>query len=128
MKYKVYIEDSSESKPRPHEIAAVIKIAEIERSDMVFMRRLQSKLPDLYFLKTNTRWELKSPLGGGKRTIQNNLREASLHSENVIIDLTRARLTDAQGISRAREFMKSEKTRIKHLKVLTKRKLIVDIK
>ena len=92
------------------------------------MRRFQSKSPDLYILRTNTRWELKSPTGGSKHTVQNNLRDADAQSENVILDLTRAKLTDKQGISRAKEFIRDERSRIKHLKVLTKNKKLIDIK
>ena len=50
------------------------------------MRRFQSKSPDLYVLKTNILWELKSPTGNEKHTIQNNLRETDGQSDNVILD------------------------------------------
>ena len=126
--YKLYIEDVKNSEPRPHEKKAAKIIARLFESDIVFMRRFQSKTPDLYVLKTNVRWELKSPQGGGKHTIQNNLREANSQSDNVIIDLSRAKLTDEQGISRAREFVRKERSRIRRLKVLTKDQRLVDIK
>ncbi len=127
-KYIIHIEDNKNSEPRPHEKKAACIVAELFESDIVFLRRYQSKTPDLFILKTNARWELKSPIGGSKHTIQNNLRNTDSQSENVILDLTRAKLTDRQGISRAQEFVKNEKTRIKHLKVLTKTKKLVDIK
>ena len=92
------------------------------------MRRSSSKTPDLYVLKTNIRWELKSPTGGGKHTIQNNLREASKQSENIILDLTRSKMTDAQGMSRVKEFISNERSRIKRLKVLKKDRTVIDIK
>lgn len=127
-KYTVHVEDFKDSEPRPHEKKAAEIIAELFESDLIFMRRIQSKSPDLYILKTNTRWELKSPKGGGKHTIQNNLREADSQSNNIILDLTRAKLTDRQGISRAKEFIREERSRIRHLKVLTKDKKLIDIK
>lgn len=127
-KYILHIEDAKESEPRPHERRVAEIIAELFESDIVFIRRSESRTPDLYVLKTNTRWELKSPKGGSKHTIQNNLREAEGQSSNVILDLTRAKLTNEQDISRAREFIKKEKTRIKRLKVLTKELTIIDIK
>lgn len=92
------------------------------------MRRASSKTPDLYVLRTNVRWELKAPLGGSKHTIQNNLRDTDGQSENVILDLSRAKLTDAQGTSRAKEFLRTERSRIRRLKIITKGKKIVDIK
>ena len=127
-KYIVHVEDDKKSKPRPHEAEAAEQLAQIFENDLVFMRRAASKTPDIYVLRTNTIWELKSPKGGSKYTIQNNLRETDGQSENVILDLTRAKLTDRQGISRAKEFIKKERSRIKRLKVLKKDGRIVDIK
>ena len=128
IKYKVHYEESGKSKPRPHERKAAEKIASNFKSDIIFLRKISSKTPDLYVLKTNIRWELKSPTGGGKHTIQNNIREASSQSENIIIDLSRAKLSDSQGISRAKEFIKTEKSKIKRLKILTKTGELFDIK
>ena len=60
--------------------------------------------------------------------MQNNLREASKQSENIILDLTRSKMTDIQGISRAKEFISNERSRIKRLKVLKKDRTVIDIK
>lgn len=49
--YKVYIEDSRNSMPRQHEEKTARMLAYIFKSDIVFMRRSQSKTPDLYILK-----------------------------------------------------------------------------
>jgi len=127
-RYIVRVEDKKESAPRPHELKAAERIAEIFESDLVFLRRAASKTPDLYVSRTKRRWELKSPKGGSKHTVQNNLRDTDGQSENIILDLTRAKLTDRQGISRAKEFMRNERSRIKRLKVLTKSGKLIDIK
>lgn len=127
-RYKVQFEESGKSEPRPHEKEISRFIADYFESDIVFLRRLSSKTPDLYVLKTNVCWELKSPQGGGKRTIQNNLRATRRQSENVILDLTRAKITNEKGISRAKEFVKNEHSGIKHLKIITKKLKVVDIK
>lgn len=127
-KYTVHAEDDASSAPRPHEKKTAEKLAQLMESNIVFLRRAASKTPDLFVLKTNIRWELKSPTGGGKHTIQNNLREADDQSDNVILDLTRSKLSDRQGISRANEFIRTERTRIKRLKVLTKTGKLLDIK
>ena len=126
--YEVYFEERGKSKPRSHEERIAKFVANNFESDIVFLKRYSSKTPDSFVLKTNLRWELKSPQGGGKHTIQNNLRSTDGQSENVILDLSRAKLTDEQGISRAREFVKEERSRIKRLKVLTKKQIMVDIK
>ena len=127
-KYGVAYEESGGSKPRPHERKTAELLARHFHSNLIFMRRASSKTPDLYVLKTNIRWELKSPTGGGKHTIQNNLREASKQSENIILDLTHSKMTDTQGISRTNEFISNERSRIKRLKVLKKDGAIIDIK
>ena len=127
-KFTVHIEDRTDSEPRPHEKKIAYLIAEIFKSDVVFLRRAQSKSPDLYIIRTGVRWEIKSPMGGSKHTIQNNLRAADSQSENVILDLTRSKLTDKQGVSRAKEFIKAERSRIKRIKVLTRGGQIIDIK
>lgn len=126
--YKVHIEETGKSRPRPHEIEAAQKIANQIKSDLIFLRRESSKSPDLYILKTNTKWELKSPTGGSKHTIQNNLRSADDQSENVILDLSLSKFPDGKGVSRAKEFMKHEHSKIKRLKVLLKTGELIDIK
>lgn len=127
-KYIVHIEDDKEARPRPHERTAAELLAEHFNSDIIFLRRAASRTPDLYVLKTNIRWELKSLLGGSKYTIQNNPRETYGQSENVIIDLSRAKLSDKQGISRVKDFFKKEHSRIRRIKVITKKRKIIDIK
>ena len=127
-KYIVHIEDSAQSRPRPHEKKVASEIANIIKSNIIFMRRGASKTPDLYVVKFNTLWELKSPTGGSKHTVQNNLRNADDQSEKVILDLSRAKLTDQQGISRAKEFLRTEKTSIEKLKIYTKSGKLIDIK
>ena len=127
-KYEVFIEEGGKSGPRQHERRLAQIVADYFESDVIFLRRRSSKTPDLYIIKTHIRYELKSPQGGSKHTIQNNLRAVDGQSENVILDLSRAKLTDEQGISRAKEFVKSEHSRIKHLKIFTKSGRMVDIK
>lgn len=127
-KYIVHFEETGKSKPRSHEEIIAKFLANYFESDIVFLRRRASKTPDLYVLKTNTRWELKSPIGGSKYTIQNNLRDIEEQSENVILDLTRSKFSDIQGISRTKEFFRKERSRIKRLKVILKSKEIIDIK
>ena len=128
LNYQVHFEESGKSEPRQHEKYIARVVAEYFESDIIFLRRASSKTPDLYVLKTNICWELKSPQGGSKYTIQNNLREANKQSENVILDLTLSKLSDVQGVSRARKFVVGERSRIKRLKVLTKKLQIIDIK
>ena len=125
--YKVHIEESGKASPRPHELQAATILSAYFKSDLVFLRRAESKTPDLFVLKTNIRWEIKSPEGAGKRTIQTNLRDASKQSENIILDLHRTSLSTTQAISRVKEYISNEHSKIKRLKILTKTNQIIDI-
>ena len=126
-KFNIHIEEDEKSRPRPHELMIAEIMADYFKSDIVFLRRLYSKTPDLYILKTNIKWEIKSPTGAGKHTIQTNLRNASKQSENIILDLHRSDLTKEQAVSRVKDFVQKEHSRIKRLKIITKRNQIIDI-
>lgn len=126
-KYILHVEEIGKSKPRPHEQNIAEFLTDYFESDIIFMRRSSSKTPDLYILKTNICWELKSPTGGGKRTIQNNLRNANSQSENIILDITNCKLTERQVISRINEILNREHLMIRRLKLITKRKKVLTI-
>ncbi|MBQ6414041.1 hypothetical protein IJI28_00225 [Candidatus Saccharibacteria bacterium] len=70
-------------------------------------------------------WELKSPLGNGKRTISNNLREASSQSDKIILDLTRCKMNNIRALSRVNGFLESGDAHIKKLLVIDKRKKVL---
>lgn len=82
--------------------------------------------PDLKIKVTGRVWELKSPLGNGKRTISNNLRDASHQSENIILDLTRCKMNNMRAISRIHGFFNSGDAKIKRLLVIDKGKKVID--
>ena len=126
--YEVYCEETGKAKPKAHERHTADILANHFKSDIIFLRRGTSKTPDLLIVKSGIRWELKSPEGGGKRTIQNNLRNIDRQSENVVLDLSRAKLTDEQGVSRTKEFLRMEHARIKRLKIILKTGKIIDIR
>lgn len=126
--YMVHYEETGTSSPRPHEKKIAKFLTEYFKSDIIFMRRGISKTPDLYILKTNVRWELKSPEGNSKHTIKHNLQTADKQSANVILDLTRTKMRDATGVSRTKEFFRTERSSIRHLKIITKEHAVIDIK
>lgn len=127
MRFAVHVEVDNNARMRPHEENAARLLADYFESDIVFLRSRQSKNPDLYILKTNIRWEIKSPTGKSKYTVQNNLREASRQSQNIILDLHRIGLTEEQAISRTKEYIRKEHHSIKRLKILTKSGRVIDI-
>lgn len=47
------------------------------------------------FIMIGVAWEVKCPQGKGKRTIENNFRNAAKQSRNIIIDLRRIQLEES---------------------------------
>ena len=71
-------------------------------------------------------WEMKSPQGDGKRTIMNTIQNAAHQSGNVIIDLRRCKLEEAQAIREINHHFQLSK-RIRRMRIITKDEKIVDL-
>ena len=112
--------------PRDHEKSAAKILAEYFKSDLIFIRKGPSSTPDLKVIKTGQMWELKSPIGDGKRTMANNIREASIQSKNVVIDLSRCKMNNQNALSRIRGFLSSGNVRLKRLLVIDKSGEVID--
>jgi len=59
-------------------------------ADVYFVERSHAKTPD--FKIRNQYWELKSPSGNGKRTIQHTLESAKKQPLNIILDMRRSKI------------------------------------
>ncbi|MBQ9017418.1 hypothetical protein IJ103_04270 [Candidatus Saccharibacteria bacterium] len=69
-------------------------------------------------------WEMKSPRGKGRWLMNNTIRNAKKQSENIIIDLRRAKLNQGQCIKDLQIlFMKTKS--IKRMIIITKSKNIL---
>lgn len=85
--------------PCPHEIFVARAMASYFKTNVVFVRRSNiAKSADLKI--KNAIWEVKSPIGDGKRTIQNNLRAAAKQSPNIVINLARCKMPTSKAINR----------------------------
>ena len=124
--YKVTYDLNDPDPPKAHELYAARIIANHFHSDLIFIRKTASSTPDLKIVKTGQIWELKSPLGNGKRTMSNNLRNASHQSKNIIIDLSRCKMNNLNAISRINDFLKSGDAHIKKLLIIDKSKKVLD--
>jgi hypothetical protein len=72
-------------------------------------------------------WEIKSPIGKGKRNLENTLKKASHQAPNIIIDLRRNEIPESKIINRIKRITKL-RSRIKKLYVITKSEEFVRIK
>ena len=123
-KYKVIIDQNTKDYPEEHEIAAAIAVSKCLHCDVRFIVTASSRTPD--FDIGGVKWELKSPLGNSSRTIENNLRTARGQSPNIILDLSRTRMSMNRALSRINHYL-SRDSRVKHLMVLDKRGNLIDI-
>ena len=83
------------------------------------------RMPDI--MLQGIPWEMKSPQGGGKRTIMNTIQNAAHQSCNVIVDLRRIKLSDEVVIRELNHHFLLSK-RIRRMKIITKDKTILDYK
>lgn len=76
---------------QPHEL----KVGELlarTGSDVTFLAVGVEKSPDIMF--RGKKWEIKSPKGSKRRTIENNIRVALKQSSSIILDLSRIKVEE----------------------------------
>ncbi len=98
--------------PEKHEFETAKFFADMGK-DIVFLKPSTIKgehTPDI--LMDGFEWEIKSPQGNSKRTVENNFRNAVVQSRYIIFDLRRIKLHDNQCVTklekefRARRYLK----------------------
>ncbi len=125
MKYKVIVETTQKDHPKDHEMSVALLLAEHFKMDVIFLRPGHQKTPDLDI--GGVRWEIKSPLGNGKKTMENNLRSARKQSSNIVIDLNRTPMNYYKAVARINAYLKTQNHSITHLKIVTKSLKVIDI-
>lgn len=126
IKYRVFYDLSDTELPKVHELRVAKILAGYFQSDIAFIRKGVGVSPDIRIEKTHQVWELKSPLGNGKRTIDNNLREAAHQSKCVVLDLTRCKMNNQMALSKVNGFMNSGDAHIKKLLIIDKENKVID--
>lgn len=124
-KYEVIVKTDLVDLPKDHELSAALILAYHFKTDVVFFRPERKKTPDIDV--NGTKWEIKSPTGNGKKTIDNNLRAAHKQSRNIVLDLRRAKLHQSKAIARINYYLSAGSHKIKRLKIITKTQKIIDI-
>jgi len=125
-RYEVIVDTSVADRPKDHEMKAALIVANSYfRSNVVFLRPEIYKTPDLEI--NAIRWELKSPLGQGKKTIENNMRAARRQSKNLIIDFSRMKLHQTKAIANIRFYIQQYPRQFEHIIVITKDGRVIEI-
>lgn len=89
-KYNVIISDDIVPYPESFEVSAAVILSRYFKADVKFISRKSSNTPDVEI--TNIYWEIKSPTGKGKRTIQHQIHRALSQSKNIVFDARRTKL------------------------------------
>lgn len=124
-KYEVIVKTDPEDAPKEHELSAAMLLAYHFKADAIFLRPETKKTPDIDI--NGIKWEIKSPKGNAKKTIDNNLRNARKQSLNIVIDLRRAKLHQIKAEARIRYYLSSGPHNIERLVIITKARKIIDI-
>jgi hypothetical protein len=124
-KYEVIVKTDVNDRPKDHELSAALILANYYfKADVVFLRPLSNHTPDIDV--NGVKWEIKSPMGNGKKTIDNNFRMARKQSRNIVIDLRRIKMHQSKANARIRSFL-STSHRFKRVIVIAKDQRIVEI-
>lgn len=124
-KYEVIVKTDIKDRPKDHEMSAALILANYYfKADVTFLRPESNKTPDIEVY--GKKWEIKSPMGNSKKTIENNLRMARKQSKHIVIDLRRIKMHKVRAIARINYFL-SKQQQIKRVIVITKDQKIVDI-
>ena len=97
VKYNVIVQTDLVDVPKEHELSAALILAYHFKTDVIFLRPETKKTPDIDV--NGTKWEIKSPRGNGKKTIDNNLRAAHKQSLRCCTRSASCQIAPKQGNS-----------------------------
>lgn len=84
------------------------------------------KTPDI--LMDGLKWEIKSPINNGKRTIEHAFRGALQQSNNIIFDLRRSKTSDTINLAKiSREVKLVKSGKLNKVLVITKKSKLIDL-
>ncbi|MCR5503935.1 MAG: hypothetical protein K6F53_13105 [Lachnospiraceae bacterium] len=70
-------------------------------------------------------WEIKAPIGTGKKNIENIMQGAAEQSRSIIVDLFRSKMPEEEAIKGYEQYFKLSK-RVKRMKIIKKNRDIID--
>lgn len=124
-KYKVIVQTDLADAPKEHELSAALILANYYfKTDVAFLRPQSNRTPDIDV--NGVHWEIKSPMGDSKKTIENNLRMARKQSHNIVIDLRRIKMHKSRAIARINYFLSRQK-QIRRAVIITKDRKVVEV-
>ena len=79
------------------------------------------------FLMQGLIWEMKSPIGRSKSTIEHIFQKAAHQAHNIVIDLRRTKLSDQQSIVTLKKLFATSRS-VRNLWIITKETDIIKLK
>jgi len=125
VKYEVIVKTALQDRPEDHELSAALILASYFKTDVVFLRPESRKTPDIE--ANGVKWEIKSPRGNGKKTIDNNFRTARKQSHNIVLDLRRIKLHQQKALSRINFYLSAGPHGFRKMLVINKTGKVVEI-
>ncbi len=113
--------------PEKHEYETA-KYFAVRGKDVVFIK--PSSIPEVHrpdILMDGVEWEIKSPKGSSKRTIENNFRDAVKQSYSIIFDLRRVRIPEDQSIAKLRREFEA-RPKMQRLLIIKKNQGLIEIR
>ncbi|MCL2427541.1 MAG: hypothetical protein FWD05_14540 [Oscillospiraceae bacterium] len=113
--------------PEPHEIDAASILARHYQCTVNFLIPVEDyKRKSADMVMFGVQWEMKSPIGASKSTIENQFRRASKQSKNIVIDTRRTSLND-EDIKKAIIRETKKHSSVKRVILIDKSKKVVEI-
>ncbi len=125
--YDILFEDGAE--PEPHEIqtALFLRKTGVKVTFLAPKNLPGVKTPDISI--DGAKWEIKSPVSAGSRSIEHAFRSAIKQSENVLFDLRRSKASDAANLAKIkRQIQLVRGKELRRVKVITKEMKMLDLK
>jgi hypothetical protein len=124
-KYHVIIPHGMQPLPESFELSAADILAGFSRADVTFLPVTSDKTPDI--VVDGVRWEIKSPLGKGKRNLQHQIHRAMKQSKSIVFDARRSKIDIRKTRNYLKKYVKEDR-RIKRLVLITKTEQVEVIK
>ena len=123
--YSIIVPRNVLPQPNKREMSAVYILLDYFKMDIEFIPRSNCKTPDL--LIGGIEWELKAPIGDGRRNLQHTISRALRQSCYIIIDARFSKIHIAR-IKAKLTFEMNRNKRIKRLLIIDKQKNVIEIK
>lgn len=123
--FRVIIPQNVKPVPERFELSAASLLLDYFQADIEFLPVASDRTPDIKV--AGKKWEIKSPVGKSKHTIETQLKRASKQAAYVVIDARRCKI----HIARIRNQLKYHgaiKTHIKRILLITKDERVEEIK